>query len=108
MPLPEQTKQIGPAPARAASRPPWQWGFVVLAASYAGYGLSVWLRPSFGMIDTRVYLAGARVLLRGHDLYAMRTTGAHLPFTYPPIAAMLFTWMPAVGLFWAKVGSIVL
>jgi alpha-1,2-mannosyltransferase len=36
----------------------------------------------------------------------MRTTGAHLQFTYPPLAAMVFAWMPAVGLWWAKVVSI--
>jgi alpha-1,2-mannosyltransferase len=46
------------------------------------------------------------VLLRGGPLYAMRTTGAHLAFTYPPAAAVLFSWMPDAGLWWAKTASI--
>lgn len=71
------------------------------------YWLLLWHDPAhFSMIDTRVYLAGARVLLHGGRLYALRATGAHLPFTYPPLAAVFFAWMPAVGLWWAKVASI--
>ncbi|MFG2357594.1 glycosyltransferase 87 family protein [Streptomyces sp. NPDC048521] len=43
------------------------------------------------MIDLMVYRAeGATVRARG-DLYALRATAAHLPTTYPPFAALLFT-----------------
>ena len=81
-------------------------GAASLTASLTVYWLSVWSRPRyFSMIDTRVYLAGAQVFLHGGRLYAMRTTGAHLQFTYPPAAAVLFSWMPMVGLWWTKVAS---
>lgn len=44
-------------------------------------------------IDLDVYRTGARVLLAGGDLYGdlpALAQGAHLPFTYPPIAAVVF------------------
>ena len=44
-------------------------------------------------IDLDVYRLGAETLLRGGDLYGTlpdTEIGANLPFTYPPIAAMLF------------------
>lgn len=44
-------------------------------------------------IDLDVYRLGAETLLRGGDLYGRlpdTEIGANLPFTYPPIAAMLF------------------
>lgn len=43
-------------------------------------------------IDLNVYRAGARVLLDGGDLYGplpLAAPGLELPFTYPPIAAVL-------------------
>jgi alpha-1,2-mannosyltransferase len=84
-----------------------RWGSFLLVCSLGGYWFSVWSQPqTFSMIDTRVYLAGARVLVHSQNLYGMRTTGAHLQFTYPPLAAMVFAWMPVVGLWWAKVFSI--
>ncbi|MFD5077909.1 glycosyltransferase 87 family protein [Streptomyces sp. NPDC058371] len=43
------------------------------------------------MIDLMVYRAEGRTVLAGGDLYALRTTEAHLPTTYPPFAALLFT-----------------
>ncbi|MBM7771770.1 alpha-1,2-mannosyltransferase [Actinokineospora baliensis] len=62
-------------------------GLVVLAVScwFMGRGLGV---------DSSVYRAGALTLLRGDSLYAPLTTGEPwappLPFTYPPIAGLLF------------------
>lgn len=44
-------------------------------------------------IDLDVYRLGAETFLRGRDLYATlpdTEIGANLPFTYPPLAAMLF------------------
>ncbi|MFF0746563.1 glycosyltransferase 87 family protein [Streptomyces sp. NPDC004111] len=46
------------------------------------------------MIDLSVYRAEGATVLAGGDLYAMRATAAHLPTTYPPFAALLFTPLP--------------
>jgi alpha-1,2-mannosyltransferase len=43
------------------------------------------------MIDLSVYRAEGETVRAGGDLYALRTTEAHLPTTYPPFAALLFT-----------------
>lgn len=43
------------------------------------------------MIDLMVYRAEGETVRAGGDLYALRTTEAHLPTTYPPFAALLFT-----------------
>ncbi|MEV7191137.1 glycosyltransferase 87 family protein [Streptomyces sp. NPDC093510] len=43
------------------------------------------------MIDLMVYRAEGETVRAGGDLYALRTTKAHLPTTYPPFAALLFT-----------------
>ncbi|MET9089489.1 glycosyltransferase 87 family protein [Streptomyces sp. NPDC004237] len=43
------------------------------------------------MIDLMVYRAEGATVRTGGDLYALRTTAAHLPSTYPPFAALLFT-----------------
>ncbi|MEU6574028.1 glycosyltransferase 87 family protein [Streptomyces sp. NPDC046805] len=43
------------------------------------------------MIDLLVYRAEGAAVLGGGDLYALRATPAHLPTTYPPFAALLFT-----------------
>ncbi|WP_405831757.1 glycosyltransferase 87 family protein [Streptomyces sp. NBC_01176] len=43
------------------------------------------------MIDLTVYRAEGATVRTGGDLYALRTTEAHLPTTYPPFAALLFT-----------------
>ncbi|MFC9845094.1 glycosyltransferase 87 family protein [Streptomyces sp. NPDC060223] len=43
------------------------------------------------MIDLMVYRAEGETVRAGGDLYALRTTDAHLPTTYPPFAALLFT-----------------
>ncbi len=42
-------------------------------------------------LDLAIYLGGGRALLDGHDLYTRDYTGVHLPFTYPPFAAMVFS-----------------
>ncbi|WP_319944800.1 glycosyltransferase 87 family protein [Nocardia macrotermitis] len=46
-----------------------------------------------GYIDLQVYRDGARVWLDGGDLYGPlpKVGGLELPFTYPPLAALVFT-----------------
>ncbi|MFI9241747.1 glycosyltransferase 87 family protein [Streptomyces sp. NPDC053086] len=46
------------------------------------------------MIDLMVYRAEGAAVRAGGDLYALRATAAHLPTTYPPFAALLFTPLP--------------
>ena len=58
--------------------------------SYSGHGVS------FGpyRIDLNVYRIGSAVWLRGGNLYGMlppTSSGARLPFSYPPIAAVLLS-----------------
>ncbi|MGW2635529.1 glycosyltransferase 87 family protein [Streptomyces sp. NPDC001348] len=52
------------------------------------------------MIDLMVYRAEGATVRAGGDLYALRTTAARLPTTYPPFAALLFTplTLPDTGL----------
>src|SRR6516162_9557924 len=50
--------------------------------------------------DLDVYRTGARVLLHGGDLYGRLprlSNGHHLPFTYPPFAALTFIPLAVVG-----------
>jgi alpha-1,2-mannosyltransferase len=50
--------------------------------------------------DLDVYRLGADAWLHGHDLYGVLPdlrTGRNMPFTYPPIAAVLFTPLAAVS-----------
>jgi alpha-1,2-mannosyltransferase len=56
--------------------------------------LAWFLLPGRLHIDLDVYRIGARVWLSGGDLYGRlpaTSIGNHLPFTYPPISAVLFT-----------------
>ncbi|MFF8727408.1 glycosyltransferase 87 family protein [Streptomyces sp. NPDC015171] len=46
------------------------------------------------MIDLMVYRAEGSAVRAGDDLYALRATAAHLPTTYPPFGALLFTPLP--------------
>jgi len=51
-------------------------------------------------LDLDVYRTGARVLLHGGDLYGRLprlSDGHHLPFTYPPFAALTFIPLALVG-----------
>jgi alpha-1,2-mannosyltransferase len=49
------------------------------------------------MIDLMVYRAEGATVRAGGDLYALRTTAAQLPSTYPPFAALLFTSLTFLG-----------
>lgn len=67
---------------------------VVLAVFVAPPG------PWFGLprIDLEVYRYGAEVWLAGGDLYGLlpATSTGHLPFTYPPFAAVVFAPLAVV------------
>jgi alpha-1,2-mannosyltransferase len=65
--------------------------------------------------DLDVYRLGADAWLRGHELYGVLPDlriGTNMPFTYPPIAAVLFTPLAAVSFTAASsalaIGTIVL
>ncbi|MGQ0840729.1 glycosyltransferase 87 family protein [Actinokineospora sp.] len=71
-----------------------------LATGFVGTAV-VWWMAGLGLgVDSSVYRAGALTLLHGDSLYAPLTTGASwappLPFTYPPIAAVVFVPLAAV------------
>jgi len=53
------------------------------------------------MADALVYQAEGEAVLDGRDLYGFTVTEWHLPATYPPFAALLFTptaWLPPPAL----------
>src|SRR4051794_41820125 len=48
-------------------------------------------------IDLIVYRdAGRAVLNGGHELYRFASADGHLPFTYPPFAALLCPWLASL------------
>ncbi|WP_308014718.1 glycosyltransferase family 87 protein [Nocardia coffeae] len=57
-----------------------------------------------GYIDLQVYRNGARIWLDGGNLYGPmpKVGGLGLPFTYPPLAALLFTPLALLPLFPAE------
>ncbi|OLR90313.1 glycosyltransferase 87 family protein [Actinokineospora bangkokensis] len=67
----------------------------VVAVALVGFATHAWLTGRGLGVDSSIYRAGALTYLRGQPLYAPLTTGEPwapaLPFTYPPIAAILFT-----------------
>lgn len=78
-------------------------------ACYMVPGLDEFFPPYRGAeayrIDLDVYRIGAQVLLQGGDLYGELPDtfiGANLPFTYPPLSAILFTPLAVLPL---NVGS---
>lgn len=66
---------------------PWLLGMSILARIGGSIPVSNTL-----FIDLRVYLAAVKALNHGHlyTTYFVDTHGDHLPFIYPPFAAMLF------------------
>ncbi|MFF4346684.1 glycosyltransferase 87 family protein [Streptomyces sp. NPDC001530] len=73
---------------RARSRAPVALGVCLL--SFAAFWCAQ-RAAHVSMIDLMVYRAEGETVRAGGDLYALRTTEAHLPTTYPPFAALLFT-----------------
>ncbi|MDT9700048.1 glycosyltransferase 87 family protein [Streptomyces sp. P17] len=60
------------------------------AFSFAAFWLAQ-RAADVSMIDLMVYRAEGATVREGGDLYALRTTAAQLPPTYPPFAALMFT-----------------
>lgn len=85
-----------PAPPSARQITEVCAGALVLAACAAiGFAIPLWR----GYIDLQVYRDGAAMWLDG-DLYGVwaNVEGLWLPFTYPPLAAVAFVPLTAVGL----------
>ncbi|GGO13138.1 hypothetical protein GCM10010116_26460 [Microbispora rosea subsp. aerata] len=76
-----------------ARRPAWAWAFALVAVAAAASPLiAYWLTnpEDQRLVDLDVYRTGGWALLRGLPVYDVITPAPQLlPFTYPPIAAML-------------------
>ncbi|EWC59714.1 putative conserved integral membrane protein [Actinokineospora spheciospongiae] len=86
----------------AAPRPVKAGVVAGVAVALGALAVFAWLSGRGLGVDSSVYRAGALTFLNGDALYAPLTTGEPwapaLPFTYPPIAAILFvplTYLPA-------------
>lgn len=79
--------------AGARSRPAWAWALALLAVAAAAAPLIAhWLTnpEDQRLVDLDVYRTGGWALLRGLPVYDVITPAPQLlPFTYPPVAAML-------------------
>lgn len=79
------------ADAGEKHRPGSRWLLITVAcwiAALAVIGwMAYWTIPS-GLADLLVYRAGALAILHGRPLYSVRSAQG-LPFTYPPVAAVL-------------------
>jgi alpha-1,2-mannosyltransferase len=79
---------------------------LALVVTFAALAYLTWravLSPPEYHVDTDVYRKGARAWLDGRPLYgdavfATQTTDGPLPFTYPPLAAIVFTPLALVSL----------
>ncbi|MBX6381944.1 MAG: DUF2029 domain-containing protein [Microbispora sp.] len=78
-----------------ARRPAWAWVLSLVAVAAAASPLiAYWLTnpEDQRLVDLDVYRMGGWALLRGLPVYDMITPAPQLlPFTYPPVAAMLAT-----------------
>lgn len=87
-----------------AKRPVVVWGLLT-AAAVAALGYAAWLLLGHApyRIDIDVYRMGGQAWLDGRPLYADGATfhtpiGLNLPFTYPPLAAIVFCPFAWLGL----------
>ena len=111
-PIAEASDQAGPRPRRwprwavAASR--------VLVLAAAAVGVLFHLNGFPGLralgehyrLDLDVYRLGGQVFAQGGDLYGQLppiATGTTLPFTYPPIAAAVFSPLSSISLYTASI-----
>ncbi|MET9230354.1 glycosyltransferase 87 family protein [Lentzea sp. NPDC003310] len=83
----------------------------LVAGAFVLIGLIGWLAGWHLGLDSSVYRSGALAVLRGEELYGHLTAtpdwAVDLPFTYPPIAAVLFlplAFLPT-QLVWAVFGA---
>lgn len=91
-----------PVPPRAAPRRVVLVLVAAAVACWAGAVAAVFAGPGEGFIDLVVYRAGGRAWATGVALYGPQfpdlVTPRPLPFTYPPISAVLFAPLAAVPL----------
>ncbi|MET0315679.1 MAG: glycosyltransferase 87 family protein [Rhodococcus fascians] len=88
---------------------------IIAAAALAGIAYNILGLPglrgltplgNYYRIDLDVYRIGGGVFASGSPLYGQMpptALGNTLPFTYPPIAAVLFSPLSAVSLYWANI-----
>jgi alpha-1,2-mannosyltransferase len=95
-------------PATRAGQVLWR-ASIILGAVVAAVAMLFWLTGRPLGLDCAVYRAGALAVLHGKPLYAtlpfLPTWAVGMPFTYPPVAALLFTplaWLPP-QLFWGAI-----
>ncbi|WP_433258657.1 glycosyltransferase 87 family protein [Streptosporangium sp. CA-135522] len=81
--------------ATTIKRPPWMWLLALLLIAVAVSPLVIeWLGnvDDQRLVDLDVYRTGGQAILEGRPVYDFVTPAPQLlPFTYPPIAAMLAT-----------------
>lgn len=92
--------RLTPARIRVLTAAAW-----VLALLAIGYLADIAVRGT--MLDLGVYRTGGQAILHGGNLYGIRAAD-RLPFTYPPVAAILAVPLALVPLDVAKLGGIVL
>lgn len=104
----------GSAPVAASPRPWLSWltsappRWLPAAAwllALAAIGYLVVTAVGWQMLDLDVYRAGGQAILHGGNLYALRAAD-RLPFTYPPVSAVLAVPLALVPFWVAKVGWI--
>ncbi|MEU5841127.1 glycosyltransferase 87 family protein [Rhodococcus sp. NPDC047139] len=79
---------------------------VAVIASLVAIGVIVTILVRSELIDFLVYRMGARVLLDGDDIYGQMppvTDDYVLPFTYPPLSAMLFAPLALIPVVLGKI-----
>jgi alpha-1,2-mannosyltransferase len=101
---PARRAQLSDAVTALLSRRAWWIGWLValaVSATIHVFGFpGVQDHPPY-RIDFDVYRTGGQVVLDGGDIFAILPAlaqGDHLPFTYPPIAALIFTLFALVPL----------
>lgn len=84
-----------------ARRPAWAWALALVAVAAAASPLiAYWLTnpEDQRLVDLDVYRTGGWALLRGLPVYDVITPAPQLlPFTYPPVAAMLAVPLAAMS-----------
>ena len=98
-----------PAPSAPEASRPSVFVWIAAAAGLAGVAFEVWRWTWHrAQLDFAVYLLGAHHLTDSQLYHVGLSYPPHLPFTYPPFAALLF-WplslgpAPAAALVWATV-----
>ncbi|WP_415976764.1 glycosyltransferase 87 family protein [Rhodococcus sp. 077-4] len=116
-PVAEASEQAGPTRRRWPSWAVASSRVVVLIGAVVGVAFHLNGFPGLRAIgehyrlDLDVYRLGGQVFAEGGDLYGQLppiATGTTLPFTYPPIAAAIFSPLSSVSLYAASIAVTVL